>query len=297
MTTCQPLAQNLALSLALLTTAAPPGAALAAPAAPNVPSAPGPSGAALACLILPDKVAEVGSPVVGVIDWVGPERGDRVQKGQIVARLRADVELASSTVARARAESEGELRGTQASRELAQLKFDRAQALAEQGFVSHQAVEQARTELAMASERVTQSLDNLHTATRELSVSQAQLSQRLLRSPIDGLVIERYLQPGERVEDKAVLKVANIAALRVEVVAPVSLFGQLRAGQTVRVQPDLPGSPARTASVAQIDKVLDPASNTFRVRLHLPNADESLPAGLRCRVDLGGAAAPATAPR
>ena len=35
-----------------------------------------------------------------------------------------------------------------------------------------------------------------------------------------------------------------------------------------------------------VDKVLDSASNTFRVRLSLANAGNKLPAGLRCKVDL-----------
>jgi cobalt-zinc-cadmium efflux system membrane fusion protein len=51
--------------------------------------------------------------------------------------------------------------------------------------------------------------------------------------------------------------------------------------------------------VTQIDRVLDPASNTFRVRLALPNPGHRLPAGLRCRVDLdalAAAGAPGPAP-
>jgi membrane fusion protein, heavy metal efflux system len=271
------------LGWALMALAAVP-AARAAPT--GLPPA---SSAALACLILPDQVADIGSQVVGVMEWVGVERGDRIQKGQVVARLRADVERASTTVARSRADSEGDLRGAVAQRDLARLKLDRASGLAQQNYVSAQAVEQARTEFAVANERVALARENLRTTTREVSVSQAQLSQRVMRSPIGGVVVERYLNPGERVEDKPVLKVAHIETLRVEVVAPVALFGVLRLGQTVSVQPDLPGSTARTASVTQIDKVLDPASNTFRVRLSLPNPDEALPAGLRCRVDLGAA--------
>jgi hypothetical protein len=42
--------------------------------------------------------------------------------------------------------------------------------------------------------------------------------------------------------------------------------------------------------------VIDGASSTFRVRLELPNADFSLPAGLRCKVDLGGGLAPRAGP-
>ena len=46
-----------------------------------------------------------------------------------------------------------------------------------------------------------------------------------------------------------------------------------------------------------VDRVLDAASNTFRVRLSLPNDGNKLPAGLRCKADLPlSAAAPTTAP-
>lgn len=241
---------------------------------------------ALACLILPDKVADVGSQVIGVIEWIEVERGDVVKKGQVIARLRADVERASNTVARSRADSEGDLRGAIAGRELARLKLDRANTLARQNFVSTQAVEQAKTEFDVANERVSLAREQLATSSREVSVSQAQVSQRVLRSPIDGVVIERYLNAGERVEDKPMVRIADISALRVEVVAPTAMFGSLQVGQEVNVQPDLPRSAARSARIAQIDKVLDPASNTFRVRLSLPNADAALPAGLRCRIDL-----------
>ena len=45
--------------------------------------------------------------------------------------------------------------------------------------------------------------------------------------------------------------------------------------------------PGRPAQVSIVDKVVDPASNTFRVRLEMPNPLNDIPAGLRCKVDLG----------
>ena len=50
--------------------------------------------------------------------------------------------------------------------------------------------------------------------------------------------------------------------------------------------PDLPGAAPAMARVTLVDKVIDAASNTFRVRLSLPNPGHKLPAGARCRVDL-----------
>ena len=55
------------------------------------------------CLIEPDRVADVGSQVVGVVERVPVERGDRVATGQPLAHLRADVERANAGAADTRA--------------------------------------------------------------------------------------------------------------------------------------------------------------------------------------------------
>ncbi|HVE52441.1 MAG TPA: hypothetical protein VNB23_03535, partial [Ramlibacter sp.] len=53
---------------------------------------------------------------------------------------------------------------------------------------------------------------------------------------------------------------------------------------------------ARLATVTLVDRLIDGASNTFRVRMELPNGDHALPAGLRCKADLGLPAPPAARP-
>ncbi|WP_367848129.1 efflux RND transporter periplasmic adaptor subunit [Rhodoferax sp. WC2427] len=269
-------------------------------AAQPVPMAPPTASmASLACLILPERVADIGSAVIGIVETIEVERGDTVRKGQVLVRMRAEVERANNEVARSRALSEAELRGALAARDLAQLKLDRSHSLKAENFISTQAVEQVQAELRVAHEKVAQARENLRTLAQEVHMSDAQSAQRILRSPFDGVVIERYANPGERFEDKPLLKVAAIRQLRVEVVAPTALFGSLQPGQEVMVSPELPGAAPRTARIAQIDRVLDPASNTFRMRLDLPNTDASLPAGLRCKADLGLRAArpPASAAR
>ena len=40
-----------------------------------------------------------------------------------------------------------------------------------------------------------------------------------------------------------------------------------------------------------VDRVIDAASNTFRVRAELPNANSAIPSGLRCRAEIAGVAA------
>jgi cobalt-zinc-cadmium efflux system membrane fusion protein len=110
---------------------------------------------------------------------------------------------------------------------------------------------------------------------------------RTIRSPISGIVAERYLSAGERVEEKAMFRVAMVNPLRVEVVLPSSYYTAVRTGMMVTVTPDFPGAAPRLARVTVVDRLIDGASNTFRIRAELPNADFSLPAGLRCKADLG----------
>lgn len=251
----------------------PPPAATAAPAL-------------LGCVILPARSADIGTQVAGVVASVEVERGDMVKSGQVLAQMRADIEQASSSAARARADSEAEWRAAAAGEDVARQKLDRARHLHEQNFLSAQAVELAESEHRVARERVAMALDQRRISAREAGGAEAQLSQRILRAPFGGVVTERFANPGERFEEKPLLRIADISRLRVDVVAPTALFGRLRAGQSITIQPELPGAAPRPAKVTQIDRVLDPASNTFRLRLDMDNADGALPAGLRCRAEL-----------
>ncbi len=251
-----------------------------------------PTGSALAaqplgCLIEPFRLSDVGSPVIGVIESTLVERGDLVTKGQPLATLRADVERHSVAVATSRAQAIGELRAAEATAELARQKLARARDLHKQQFISGQALEQARADYQVADQRLAQASEQRGIFLREQELAQAQLGLRTIRSPISGVIAERYLSAGERVEEKAMFRVAVVNPLRVEIVLPSTYFSAVRNGMTVTVTPDFAGAAPRLARVTVVDRLIDGASNTFRIRAELPNADLSLPAGLRCKADLG----------
>ena len=144
----------------------------------------------------------------------------------------------------------------------------------------------------MAAQRVVQAREARQVAERELNLSTAQLGQRDVRSPFDGIVVERYRTEGERVEREAIVRVAKIDPLRVEVLVPAAQFGKISVGQVAAVKPDLQQIGALQATVSLVDRVIDPASNSFRVRLSVPNPGNAVPSGLRCKVDFAGAAKP-----
>lgn len=256
--------------------------------------APGARAQALACLIEPDRVAELGSPVIGVLEEVRVERGARVRRGEVVAVLQAGVERSSLDMAHVKMQADAELSAAQANLDLARRKQERTESLVAQNFLSSQALDQARTEAEIAQRTVARAEEQRRLAQREWQVAQAQLAQRVIRSPIDGVVVEKYLSAGERVDERPIAKIAAIDPLRVEVVVPAVHYSKFKPGLAGAVVPDLPGADAHRAVVTLVDGVIDAASNTFRVRLQLDNADRSVPAGARCKVSFEGVELPVT---
>jgi RND family efflux transporter MFP subunit len=242
----------------------------------------------LGCLIEPNRVVDVGSPVIGVVESVAVERGQRVTKGQVIAVLRANVEQAAVGVAETRARVTAEVEAAQANYDLARQKAKRAEDLVERNFISAQALEQARTEADVARQKLAQAREQRAIWNRELRLAEAQLQLRTIRSPTNGIVVERYMSGGERVEEKPIVRIANVDPLRVEIVISASLYGTVSVGKLLLVTPELPNAAPRTAKVVLVDSVIDGPSNTFRARLELPNPNYKLPAGVRCKIDLAG---------
>ena len=109
---------------------------------------------------------------------------------------------------------------------------------------------------------------------------------RTIRSPIDGVVADRFLSPGDQIlrASAKVMRLLQLDPLHAEIVAPSSLFGRIRTGAEAEVTPIGPVRGTRRARVTALDRMIDAASGTFRVRLEVPNSGYTVPPGLRCRV-------------
>ena len=238
------------------------------------------------CLIAPDQVAEVGSQVTGVVASVSVERGDFVRKGQLLARLHADVERASVTVAKTRARADADLKAAEANFAFQRQNLIRAEDLMKQKFISQQALDKVRAETKVSQQKLIQAREQREVAQRELDLARARLRKHAVRAPFDGIIAERYVSVGERIEERPMFRIARIDPLRIEVVVPAALFGTVEKGMVARVLPDLPKAKPLDASVVLVDRLVDPASNTFRVRAELSNPGGVVPSGLRCRAEI-----------
>jgi membrane fusion protein, heavy metal efflux system len=245
-----------------------------------------PSSPSLDCMIQPSQVLLLGSAVPGVVERITVDRGDRVTRGQVLVQLQAHVERAALDVALERASQVGEAVVARSAQELAGNELERAREMYAQNFVSKTYLEKQMAEAQGAGGRATQASERSRLARREVELAQAQIAQRTIRAPLSGIVVERLVTLGELVDQKPLLRIASIDPLRVDVLVPAAAFGQIKPGRKASVVPELFNRNTHMAVVKTVDRVIDAASNTFRVRLELPNPDGALPAGLRCKIDL-----------
>ena len=238
----------------------------------------------LDCVIEPHMMSDISSQVDGVVDEILVERGDLVSANQTLVQLDARVELATVAYAKRRATATAEVSANIASADFSQRRHERVQTLYEDSVTSLDQMDEAKTQARLARHDLARARENLDLARLDLARSEANLAQRTVTSPFDGVVVERYLSPGESVEEKPILRIAQIDPLRVEVIVPVMHMNDVQVGQTAVVFPEEPVKEAYPATVTIVDRVADAASGTFRVRLTLPNPDLSIPAGLRCDI-------------
>jgi membrane fusion protein (multidrug efflux system) len=214
-------------------------------------------GESFECLVEPYQHVEISSGVPGILEEVSVERGDLVSKGDVLAKLRSNVERAAFELAAARTE-------------FAMRRVERNKELYRKQMTSIHEKDELETEAQLLR--------------LEMKEAEERLNRRVIRSPLTGVVVKRHSSPGEYVQDDVILELAQIDPVRVEVAVPVRYYGKITVGMQAQVQWESPVPGLHQAKVKVVDRVLDAASGTIGVRLELPNPDLSLPTGTKCRV-------------
>jgi len=238
------------------------------------------------CLIEARQSIELRSSVEGVIDSIRVQRGQLVKKGELVATLDSGTERAALAVARSRASMEGDIKQAEARVDLTRKKWERAAELQKKNFVSANARDEAEADYRLAQEQLRSARENQRLAQLDVKRAEQVVDQRLIRSPVNGVVVEVLLRPGELMssnQKNPIMKIVEVDPLNVELVLPVSRFGAIKAGQQAEVLPEQPVGGEYKAKVEVVDPVVDAASGTFGVRLRLPNPGNRIPAGVKCR--------------
>jgi membrane fusion protein, multidrug efflux system len=220
--------------------------------------------------LVPKFSADVKSEVTGVVtavyvtDWVP------VTKGAALARLDSSETEAAIEALKA---IEAQARVVQAR---ARREHERALQLKQYGLITDQALDDARTALDAADAAVA-------AARAQTRTAETRLAKLVIKSPIDGIVAERHINPGDRVENmgggEPMFRLVDTHVLELVMTVPSQRTSAVRVGQVLRFETDaLPGRPF-TGRITFINPVVDQASRSARVTAAIQNADGMLRGG------------------
>lgn len=233
------------------------------------------------CFVEPSEVIELGSPVTGIIEEVLVERSSKVKRGDVVVRLESVVEETNLRLAKAQATFTSEISEQELRREYALKKYERASAMHARKAITFDLLEESEADLKLTEKQLEKARHNHRIAHLEHKRAERLLEMRKIRSPVEGVVIDKLTAPGEFVKDTPLLRIAQLDPLKVEVILPVESFGEIAKGDVVPVVIPMTGQ-THDANVEVVDEVIDAASGTYRVTLKIANPDLNIPSGMRC---------------
>jgi HlyD family secretion protein len=274
---------------------------------------------------------EVGAQVSGVVASLGADYNSLVHEGQIVAKLDPasyDAQLREAVAGRAQAEAaltraDADVQGFKTAVEDAQMKLSRTEALWDRQLIArvdldaaNVAINEAKADLAGGEANVVQAraaVDQARAAVEQASVN---VEHTVIRSPVDGIVIERSVDVGQTLaasmQSPVLFRIAaNIERLQVQVDVDESDVGGLTTGEAATFSVDAyPGetfhgtvSQVRVQPVAQQTatatavggvSTASPATSTvatvvsYTTIVDVENTDERLRPGMTADVVLPG---------
>ena len=131
--------------------------------------------------------------ISGIIDVVYKQAGEKVQKGEVIAKVKVIPELGQLNSAESR------VRLAEINARQSETDFSRMKALYEQKLVSTEEYEKSEVTVKQAREELQTAKDNLQIVKEGITQSNASFSSTLIRSTIDGLILDVPIKAGNSV--------------------------------------------------------------------------------------------------
>lgn len=225
---------------------------------------------------------QISPRFLGVVDWIGVKKGDPVHKGEVLARL-DDRDYKAKLV-----QAEGVVAAAKVAVEKADLAYKRAHTLTTNHIGSQESDDDARLDLENARASLVQ-------AEGSRDEAQTYVDWCTISSPIDGVVVEKLVNPDELVQPQsfggpggpstAVLAVANPHELQVEIDVNESDLSKIAMNQKCLVSPEAYPDRVYKGHVAEIAPEADRAKGTLQVKVQIDAPDHYLTPELSAKVE------------
>jgi HlyD family secretion protein len=227
----------------------------------------------------PVTTVQVGTQVSGIVDEVLVDFNDHVKAGQVIARIDKTLLIAAVSSSRA------QLERAQAEQKHAEREFERLSALHDQKMISD-------SEFNTAQYNVDVSRASVKSAKIDCERAERNLGYATITAPIDGIVVERSIDPGQTVQSSfsapQLFKIAgDLSAMQILVSVDESDIGQIKVGQpvkfTVQAYPD--DSFTGTVRQVRLQSVVQENVVNYKAVVDVPNADQRLLPGMTASVE------------
>ncbi len=236
----------------------------------------------------------VGSQVSGQVTAVLADFNDKVREGQVIARIdpstyEAQIAQGNAQVASARAA----LRQAQATLRNAGLDYQRKLDLGSQQLVAKSDIDLARAARDQAQAQVASAQAQIRQQDAATQTTRLNLGRTVIRSPVDGVVLTRSIEPGQTVAANfsapELFTIAeDLAKMKIELAVDESDIGQVEAGQAVSFTADAFPDRQFKGRVEQVRLSATTTSNvvTYPVVVTVDNSDGTLLPGLTVNAEI-----------
>ena len=206
----------------------------------------------------PWKDITLASDLDGLVEWIGFEEGDEVKKGDLLVKIDASALKAAWDNAKA-------------NHKLAEELYKRRKKLHERNIISQEELDQSRNQLKVAEGSL-----------RQLKV---QYEHGFVHSPIDGVINNLFVDPGEFVgRGGSVVEVVNVEKIEIIVNVPELDVNYFKTGGPAMFRVDAIPNRDFGGVIDFVALKADPATKTFRVKVLVDNEDGQVRPGMIARV-------------
>jgi HlyD family secretion protein len=225
---------------------------------------------------------EISPRFLGVVKWIGVKKGDTVTNGQVVVLLDDSEQKARL------AEAQAQLANARVAVEKAEIDYARALKLIAENIETRQTEDDLRLRVAAAKASLKQT-----EATVELA--RTYLDWTVIRSPINGVVLEKLVDQGELVTPQsfgggrgpstAFLAVADTRDLQVEIDLNEADVAKVYLNQECRVTPEAYPEKSYQGFVAEMAPEANRQKGTLEVKVQIRDPDKFLTPELTAKVE------------
>lgn len=214
--------------------------------------------------------ALVSARIPGTVSLLQVREGDRVRKGQLLARLEAQEQAAQASAAGASVnEAQRGLDEALVQRTLAEATFQRFKLLYDEQALTRQEFETRQTERDLARQRVARAEARLRQVQQTARAAATMADYAQISAPISGMVTSKQVDLGATVfPGQPLVTIDDESSYQLELVVPESYAALVRPGTPVQVSLDTLQQKL-VARVAELVPAADPASRTFTAKVNL----------------------------